>query len=608
MDEISLYDLQQEVLAKQDKSTTLVEYGITDAAPLAHIGDTGAAHGVSTDLVNGFMSSTDKIKLDSVDEGANNYVHPSEAVAGTYKSVTIDEYGHVTSGTNPTTLSEYGITDATAIDHVGSGDAAHALATTTTSGFLSAIDKTKLDGISELANNYTHPTGDGNLHVPATDTTNEGNVLTAGATAGSLLWSAPIVYTHPTSGVVAYTYKSVSVDENGHVTSGTNPTTLAEYGITDAASLNHNHDAVYATIAHVGDTGSAHGLATTSVSGFMSYDDKTKLDSVESGAIAYSHPIGDGNLHVPATGITNAGNVLTAGSSAGSVAWAAIPTYTHPSSGVTAGTYKSVTVDVDGHVTAGTNPTTLAEFGITDAASTSHNHDAIYAAITHVGSGATAHSAATTSVDGFMSSSDKIKLDSIAESANAYSHPTGDGNLHVPATGTSNNGKVLTAGATAGSLSWGNPTGYTHPTSGVTAGTYRSVTVDANGHITSGTNPTTYTGLTLTDVTLTNFTETTVTASGSGTYSINLSSGTLFVYTMNGNTTFSFPTATIGKTFTLVCYHSGSVRTISWPSSVLWPKGEDPVLSDAANKYDVFTFTCITGTAWIGMVAGIGLS
>lgn len=37
----------------------------------------------------------------------------------------------------------------------------------------------------------------------------------------------------------------------------------------------------------------------------------------------------------------------------------------------------------------------------------------------------------------------------------AYVHPTGDGNLHVPATGTSNNGKVLKAGATAGSISWG---------------------------------------------------------------------------------------------------------------------------------------------------------
>jgi len=36
-------------------------------------------------------------------------------------------------------------------------------------------------------------------------------------------------------------------------------------------------------------------------------------------------------------------------------------------------------------------------------------------------------------------------------------HPSGEGNLHVPATGTANDGKVLTAGATAGSLSWTNP-------------------------------------------------------------------------------------------------------------------------------------------------------
>lgn len=44
--------------------------------------------------------------------------------------------------------------------------------------------------------------------------------------------------------------------------------------------------------------------------------------------------------------------------------------YTHPNSGVTAGTYKSVTVNAQGHVTDGSNPTTLAGYGITDAAST----------------------------------------------------------------------------------------------------------------------------------------------------------------------------------------------------------------------------------------------
>ena len=41
--------------------------------------------------------------------------------------------------------------------------------------------------------------------------------------------------------------------------------------------------------------------------------------------------------------------------------------YTHPNSGVTAGTYKSVIVNAQGHVIGGSNPTTLSGYGITDA-------------------------------------------------------------------------------------------------------------------------------------------------------------------------------------------------------------------------------------------------
>lgn len=43
------------------------------------------------------------------------------------------------------------------------------------------------------------------------------------------------------------------------------------------------------------------------------------------------------------------------------------PPYIHPQSGVTPGTYKSVTVDREGHVTSGENPSTLEGYGITDA-------------------------------------------------------------------------------------------------------------------------------------------------------------------------------------------------------------------------------------------------
>ena len=62
----------------------------------------------------------------------------------------------------------------------------------TTAAFLAA-DRTKLDGIAAGANNYVHPTGDGNHHVPATGTANSGKVLTAGSTAGSEAWQTPSV-------------------------------------------------------------------------------------------------------------------------------------------------------------------------------------------------------------------------------------------------------------------------------------------------------------------------------------------------------------------------------------------------------------------------------
>lgn len=80
---------------------------------------------------------------------------------------------------------------------------------------------------------------------------------------------------------------------------------------------------------------------------------------------------------------------------------------------------------------------------------------------------------ATQSSAGLQSGADKTKLDGISTGANkttnpaingsiaidgvptvVYAHPTGDGNSHVPATGTTNNGKVLKAGGTANTLSW----------------------------------------------------------------------------------------------------------------------------------------------------------
>ncbi|MFQ2070667.1 hypothetical protein ACK35S_16585 [Aeromonas veronii] len=124
-----------------------------------------------------------------------------------------------------------------------------------------------------------------------------------------------ITATYKNSGVVAGTYRSVTVDAKGNITAGTNPTTLAGYGITDALPANGTAAAAQKlatarTIALAGD-----------VTGQANFD-------------------GSGNISITAT---------------------------YKNSGVTAGTYRSVTVDAKGNITGGTNPTTLAGYGITDA-------------------------------------------------------------------------------------------------------------------------------------------------------------------------------------------------------------------------------------------------
>ena len=108
----------------------------------------------------------------------------------------------------------------------------------------------------------------------------------------------------------------------------------------------------------------------------------------------------------------------------------------------------NISTALSSHIANANNPhnTTAAQVG---AAAASHTH-----------------SDATTSASGYMSAGDKTKLNNIALNANNYSHPTGDGNLHVPATGTNNSGKVLTAGSSAGSSSWQSlPQGMTLNTS-----------------------------------------------------------------------------------------------------------------------------------------------
>lgn len=167
------------------------------------------------------------------------------------------------------------------------------------------------------------------------------------------------------------------------------------------AAANHNHDSVYADIDHVHTDFAAsshtHNTATTTAAGFLSAADKSKLDGIAAGATAYVHP------------------------------------ETHPASMITGLPTIPTSLPANGG-----NADTVDNCHASDFASATHNHDSNYAPISHNHNGTYAaashthtdyaatshsHSTATTTAAGFMSGTDKTKLNGIAANANNYSHP-----------------------------------------------------------------------------------------------------------------------------------------------------------------------------------------
>lgn len=110
-------------------------------------------HFTATTGMSGFMSSTDKAKLDGIDNNANNYTHPSYTArnSGLYK-ITVNSLGHVTA------VSSVTKSDITALGIPAEDtNTTYAVAGTTHAGLMSASDKVKLNSIDENANYYVHP-------------------------------------------------------------------------------------------------------------------------------------------------------------------------------------------------------------------------------------------------------------------------------------------------------------------------------------------------------------------------------------------------------------------------------------------------------------------
>lgn len=98
---------------------------------------------------------------------------------------------------------------------------------------------------------------------------------------------------------------------------------------------------------------------------------------------------------------------------------------------------------------------------------------------------------------------------------------------------------------------------------------------------------------------------------GPGTsYTVNLALGTNHIFTTSGNTTFTLPTPSAGRSFTLDVLYGGAGHTLTWVvtgGALNWPGGTPPTPTSATGKRDKFAFQSDPGggTNWFGSTIGL---
>lgn len=142
---------------------------------------------------------------------------------------------------------------------------------------------------------------------------------------------------------ISFSLSDIGASASGHTHNYASKVTLAGTDYSCASN------AITITKANLQTAIGATGL------GLMTEKERSKLNSIK----------------VSSGGTIDFSGVTASGALAATVGDDKTVAITHNVSGVKAGTYKSVTVDTYGHVTAATNPTTLSGYGITDALSSS---------------------------------------------------------------------------------------------------------------------------------------------------------------------------------------------------------------------------------------------
>lgn len=95
--------------------------------------------------------------------------------------------------------------------------------------------------------------------------------------------------------------------------------------------------------------------------------------------------------------------------------------------------------------------------------------------------------------------------------------------------------------------------------------------------------------LTVVNTTVTNYTETLFTVTGSTT--VALTNGTLQKITTSGSTTVTLPSSVSGKSFTLIiAYAAADTLTFAGGGTLKWAGGTTPTPTSATGKFDIFSF------------------
>lgn len=246
----------------------------------------------ATGSASGLMSATDKKKLDGVADGANNYTHPASsagALGSNIYKITTDANGHVTAATpvSKGDITALGIpsedTDTTYTAGAGLGlsgtefsIADNGVTTAKLADDSVTADKIADGVIPDVSEFITSEEASG--AYAAKSHTHDDRYYTETEVDGLLDGKADASHTHTIENVTGL---QDALDEKADVGS----VTLASLGVTATADELNHMDGVTSNVQTQldgkADSAHTHANATTSTAGFMSADDKTKLDGLE---------------------------------------------------------------------------------------------------------------------------------------------------------------------------------------------------------------------------------------------------------------------------------------------------------------------------------------